>query len=121
MLWSMVTSTKIKRLSFPGISTSENWFPEIPSTLILNAEEDPPANLMEEIFIRFLLLLYTLRYCVVDPMVVKTVSNKTVSAENANIADGSSRSASFLQALARTITPRKKSNILYFGFDSIQV
>jgi hypothetical protein len=50
-----------------------------PSIFILKAEEGPPASLILEIFSFWLLLLKTLKDCVIEPTFVKTVSKNKVS------------------------------------------
>jgi hypothetical protein len=56
--------------------------------LILYMDCCPPASRMDEIMIFLSLVLYTSNRWVTDPIVVKTVSKKTVSVENVNVTDG---------------------------------
>ena len=71
----------MNKLSLPSISMLEWEFPEIPSTLILNWELAPFPTEILEILTLLLLGLYIFSRLVVDPKVVKTVSNRTVSKE----------------------------------------
>ena len=109
---STVTSTKMKRLSPESISRSEKLTPGVPSTLIRYMELLPPSSCIFEIEIAWSFWLYTLSNCVVLPMVEKTVSNSTVSAEKFNSAFGSVVTSSFLheeKKATKTIKGREKS------------
>lgn len=66
-------------LSFLSISISLTCGEATPSIFILKAEDGPPASLMLEIFNFWLLLLKTLKDCVIEPTFVKTVSKASVS------------------------------------------
>ena len=66
-------------LSLLFISTSCTSGAAVPSTFILKGDEEPPASLMLEIFNFWLLVLKTLKDCVIEPTFVKTVSKANVS------------------------------------------
>ena len=61
------------------ISRSLNSTPGTPLTFNLKMEFVPPANLMLDILILLLCLLYILNFRVLDPTVVNTVSKNRVS------------------------------------------
>lgn len=82
-------------LSFAGISTSVAEVVEMPSTLILKLELPELPILMDEIITFCALVLYTISRCVTEPIVVKTVSNKTVSVENFRNTEGLVSTVSF--------------------------
>ena len=87
-LGSTFTSIKTKRLSFEGISISVKYLSDVPLILILKFELSPLAKRIDEMLIFELFLLYILNCFVVEPIVVNTVSNITVSVENFNLASG---------------------------------
>jgi hypothetical protein len=68
----------------------------------LKAEVPPPPRLIEDITIFEALLLCTINRCVTDPIVVKTVSKKTVSVEKVSLTDElESILSCFLQEMTR--------------------
>ena len=82
----MVTSTKTKALSFGAILTLETSLEGIPSTFILNTEVFPLAIQTLSISMVWLYGFLIINLLVEEPIVVKTVSKNTVSAENSTIA-----------------------------------
>ncbi len=78
-LGSSVASTNTNMLSWGAISMLEKLIPGWPSTLILNTEEFPPAREIFPIFTNWLWGFMILNDSVTVPMVVNTVSKKTVS------------------------------------------
>ena len=73
-------------LSCDGISISVKDFPGKPSTFNLKKEEEPLAKRSEEILIAPLFLLRMVNNLVVEPICVKTVSNKIESFEKLSLA-----------------------------------
>ena len=111
LLGSMVTSTKINMLSFSSISIFSNKTPASPLTLILKGEFVPWAKWTEVMLILPLFELYTLKYFVVDPIVVNSVSNNNVSEEKLNFASECVNSISFLHWVDMTIIRQKKKKM----------
>ena len=77
----------------------------------LNAEEFPPPSLMVLIKIAFWVLLNIFNLLVVEPIAVKTVSKKILSAEKDNLASESKfNSSSLLQAANKKAIKTYKRN-----------
>ena len=75
----------------------------MPSTLILNGEEAPPANLTEEIWMPLLFLFMILMNWEVEPVEVNTVSKWSVSTDVLKREDELLVNDSFLQAHKKKI------------------
>jgi len=112
LLGSTVTSAKINILSLAAISTLVIERVDLPLIFNLKCDALPLAKAMDEIFIFWLWLLYTINWRVLEPTVVKTVSNKTVSPEKANLAELSVNKTSFLQEKRVVINKSAGSRIL---------
>ena len=66
-------------LSLAFISTLSASAPAVPSTFILNGEEIPPLSLTLDRLSFLLLVLKILKAWVMDPELINTVSNESVS------------------------------------------
>src|SRR5690606_15411898 len=105
----MVASTNTYKLSSPNISTSFICEEEIPSTFILKADCSPLRSLMLLINKLPLWGLYILKFLVVVPTVVKTVSKAIESVEKSNLAELLFKYSS---SLRQEVTKRKMQSVI---------